>query len=469
MKKAISVLITLILLSVSGFFRTSCEILGDTGYTLSYVFSQLDINNVELRRLREEYAQSVLDIKDAKAGYGPSVDLLVTGTYMPDPMIGKITVDLEDILSAINIPGSQVGSTTNQYITLYQGMEKTQYQFQLTVTQPLFTWGKITSAVKLYTAASDVKYLQILDKQAQLESEIMTRLAALYYMRQIRSYLDEQQGLANKLITISEQAAKNGLLLEQKVMEARIQAMEIDIAKAGVEDEYAKMLSALETLTGLSFDELEEIHFVPFISDADAFLTQDIDELTEAAISEDRLTLQILEKLIEINSLTQNIAEASVYWKPDVALQLSVDYSGSRFPLIETDWYRKDDSNLNITLALKTTVWDGGKKINNIKRSESNSSLASIQYEETELLLRHTVLEQYNQMKLAKTKTDYQALKIEAKDSQIDQARKAFQTGYGSEADLITAQIEKCTAQIEMVQNMLSYMTAYYTLSYLTE
>ncbi len=441
----------------------------NSDYVLSYVFSQLDINNAELRRLREEYAQSILDLKDAKAGYGPSIDLLVTGTYMPDPMIGKITLDVEDILSAINIPGSQLVNPANQYVTLYPGMEKTQYQFQLTLTQPLFTWGKISSAVKLYTAASEVKQLQVFDKQAQLESEIRTRLAALYYMKQIRSYLDEEQDYAKKLVSISEQAAKNGLLLEQKVMEARIQAMEIDIAKAGIEDEYTKMLSALETLTGLSFDELEEIRFVPDKSAADALLLQDADELMEAAASEDRLTLQILQKLIEINSLTLNIAEASVYWKPDVALQLSVDYSGSRFPLIETDWYRKDDSNLNITLALKTTVWDGGKKINNIKRNESNTTLAAIQYEDTELLLRHTVLEQYNQMKLAKTKADYQQLKIETKNSQIEQATKAYQAGYGSEADLITAQIEKTSAQIEMIQNILSYMTAYYTLSYLTE
>jgi len=457
------------MLSVAGFFRTWCETLGDTDYGLSYVFSELDINNTELRRLREEYAQSVLDVKDAKAGYGPSVDLLVTGTYMPDPMIGKVTVDLEDILSAINIPGSQVGSTTNQYVTLYQGMENTQYQFQLTLTQPLFTWGKISSAVKLYTAASEVKQLQVLDKQAQLETEIRTRLAALYYMKQIRIYLDEEQEYAKKLVSISEQVAQNGLLLQQKVLDARIQAMEIDIAKAGIEDEYTKMLSSLEKLTGLSFDELEEIRYIPDKSAADAFLLHDVKVLQENAVAEDRLSLQILQKLIEINALTLNIAEASVYWKPDVALQLSVDYSGSRFPLIETDWYRKDDSNLNITLALKTTVWDGGKKLNDIKRNESNSTLANIQYEDTELLLKHTVLEQYNQMKLAKTKADYQLLKIETKNSQIEQATKAFQTGYGSEADLITAQIEKCTAQIEMLQNVLSYMTAYYTLSYMTE
>ncbi len=463
MKKLVSAIFLILSLS------SVCAQPTNSDTVLTYVFSQLDINNVELRRLREEYAQSILDLKDAKAGYGPSIDLLVTGTYMPDPMIGKITLDVEDILSAINIPGSQLVNPANQYITLYPGMEKTQYQFQLTLTQPLFTWGKISSAVKLYTAASEVKQLQVFDKQAQLESEIMTRLAALYYMKQIRSYLEEEQDYAAKLISISEQAAKNGLLLEQKVMEARIQAMEIDIAKAGVEDEYTKMLSALETLTGLSFEELEAIQFVPYKGDADYLLAQNVNELMDAAVSEDKLTLQILQKLIEINSLTLNIAEASVYWKPDIALQLSVDYSGSRFPLIETDWYRKDDSNLNITLALKTTVWDGGKKINNIKRNESNSSLATIQYEETELLLRHTVLEQYNQMKLAKTKTDYQALKIETKNSEIDQAKKAFQAGYGSETDLISAQIEKCSAQIEMVQNMLSYMTSYYTLAYLTE
>jgi len=469
LKKTFLALLIFSMLSVAGFFRTWCETLGDTDYGLSYVFSELDINNTELRRLREEYAQSVLDVKDAKAGYGPSVDLLVTGTYMPDPMIGKVTVDLEDILSAINIPGSQVGSTTNQYVTLYQGMENTQYQFQLTLTQPLFTWGKISSAVKLYTAASEVKQLQVLDKQAQLETEIRTRLAALYYMKQIRIYLDEEQEYAKKLVSISEQVAQNGLLLQQKVLDARIQAMEIDIAKAGIEDEYTKMLSSLEKLTGLSFDELEEIRYIPDKSAADAFLLHDVKVLQENAVAEDRLSLQILQKLIEINALTLNIAEASVYWKPDVALQLSVDYSGSRFPLIETDWYRKDDSNLNITLALKTTVWDGGKKLNDIKRNESNSTLANIQYEDTELLLKHTVLEQYNQMKLAKTKADYQLLKIETKNSQIEQATKAFQTGYGSEADLITAQIEKCTAQIEMLQNVLSYMTAYYTLSYMTE
>ncbi len=440
-----------------------------SGYSLSYVFSQLDMNNTELRRLREEYAQSILDVKDAKAGYGPSIDLLVTGTYMTDPMIGKIALNLQDIISAINLPGSDRINLTDQTITLYPGMENTQYQFQLTLTQPLFTWGKISSAVKLYTAASEVKQLQVLDKQAQLETEIRTRLAALYYMKQIRIYLDEEQEYAKKLVSISEQVAQNGLLLQQKVLDARIQAMEIDIAKAGIEDEYTKMLSSLEKLTGLSFDELEEIRYIPDKSAADAFLLHDVKVLQENAVAEDRLSLQILQKLIEINALTLNIAEASVYWKPDVALQLSVNYSGSRFPLIETDWYRKDDSSLNITLAVKTTVWDGGKKINDIKRNESNSTLASIQYEDTELLLKQTVLEQYNQMKLAKTKTDYQLLKIETKNSQIEQATKAFQTGYGSEADLITAQIEKCTAQIEMLQNVLSYMTAYYTLSYMTE
>ncbi|MCR4941087.1 MAG: TolC family protein [Treponemataceae bacterium] len=441
----------------------------DNDTLLSYVFSQLDMNNVELRRLREEYAQSVLDVKDAKAGYGPSIDLLVTGTYMPDPLIGRVTVDVGDILSAVNIPGSQAVNPANQYITLYSGMEQTQYQFQLTVTQPLFTWGKISSAVKIYYAASEVKHLQILDKQYQLESEIQTRLAALYYIRQIRSYLDEEQEYAEKLISISEQVAQNGLLLQQKVMEARIQAMEIDIARAGIDDEYTKMLSALETLTGLSVEELEAIRFLPDKTSADEMLTKDMKMLQEEAVSQDRLTLQILQKLIEISELTENVSKASVYWKPDMALQLSLDYSGSRFPLVETDWYRKDDSNLNITLALKTTVWDGGKKINDIKRSESKSMLSAIQYEEAELKLKHTVQEQYNQMLLSKTKADYQMLKVETKNSLIDQAEKAYRTGYGSEADLITAQIEKCTAQIEMIQNILSYMTAYYTLQYLTE
>lgn len=470
MKKLTSLLLTMILLfSVAA--ETLPSVQRSSGESIDYVLSQLDLNNTELKRLREEYAQSLLDVKDAMAGYGPTIDLLVTGTYMPDPMVGKITVDVEDILSSLSgSPYSALNGTNTQngYVTVYKGMENTLYQFQLTVTQPLFTWGKITSSVKLYKAASEVKELQVKNKQEQLEAEIRTRLSAIYCMKKIMALLSEEKEYVTKLVSISEKAEKNGLLLPQKVMEVKIQAQELDIAEAGMNDEYSKMLSALERLTGLDSDTIEDIRFVPDSTGAASMLSESVEYLQDEATDDYSSSLKILRKLIEINSLTVDIADASVYWKPDVALQFSADYSGSRFPLVETDWYRQDSSSLNFTLALKTTVWDGGKKLNNIKRSESNESLAEIQLDESIMTIRNTVLEQYNQMNLSKLKMDYQDLKLQTNQSQTEQAKKAFSTGYGSETDLLKAYIDECNTKIEYIQNQLNYFSAYYTLSYLT-
>jgi hypothetical protein len=73
--------------------------------------------------------------------------------------------------------------------------------------------------------------------------------------------------------------------------------------------------------------------------------------------------LAILLKLKEVAQLATKISSASVNWKPDFALQTTIGYGGSRFPLLETDWYRQDDYTLNFTVAVKSTIWDGGKKI----------------------------------------------------------------------------------------------------------
>nr|MCR4789493.1 TolC family protein [Treponemataceae bacterium] len=51
------------------------------------LMQQVDVQNNELKNLREEYAQALVDVKNAKAGIGPTLDLTVSATYMTNPMI----------------------------------------------------------------------------------------------------------------------------------------------------------------------------------------------------------------------------------------------------------------------------------------------------------------------------------------------------------------------------------------------
>ena len=436
-------------------------------FTKEELISEIKNKNNELQILNQEYQQSLIDVKNAKAGLGPTVDMTVSGTYFLNPPIDSIVLNVDDILNAIDWPDGINVNSNGQYLTLFDGMENTFYSFQLDITQPIYTWGKIKTAIKLYEKISEVKLLQINSKEKQLKAELDTRLVSLIYLSKIKSLLQTQDEYATRLVKFSEDAQKNGVLLQQDVLEAKISAQQINIAQQEVEEQFYNVLLGVQKLTDNQNLTLENIDFSPDENKFYEFANQNRNELLEKATSKTQDTFLILSNLEQISKYTTDIAQASVYWKPDFALKMSLGYAGSRFPFVETDWFRQNDYTANFTVALKTTVWDGGKKINEIKKSQSKEETATINYEDAVISIKQKLQEQFNVMDLALSKIEYQKLKLETLDSKIKQQEQLFNSGYGSEKDLLQAKIDRTTAEIELEQNKLSLAGAYYTAKFI--
>ena len=143
-------------------------------YTLDSLLTATTQNHPELLKLEEEYRRSILDVKDAWGSLGPTVDLQASGTYMVKPPLGAIYINSDDIINAIQWNGARPRNS-GQRIKIYDGMESTLYNFQLDVTQPIFTWGKITNAIKLYSQVSKIKLTQITQQKAQLVFDVAYR------------------------------------------------------------------------------------------------------------------------------------------------------------------------------------------------------------------------------------------------------------------------------------------------------
>ena len=436
-------------------------------YTIDELSNQLKINNSELKILNQEYQQSLIDVKNAKAGLGPTIDLTVSGTYFLNPPIDSIVLNVDDILNSITWPDSMDIKPSGQYLTLYDGMENTFYSFQLDVTQPIYTWGKLKNAIKLYEKVSEIKQLQISSKEKQLQTELNTRIVSLFYLSQIETLLNTQDEYANRLVKISEDAQKNGILLEQDVLEAKISAQQINITQQEIKEQFYNLLLSIQKMTGNQNLELANINFTPNENIFYEFANRNRDELFSKALNTTQDTFLILENLEQISQYTTKIAQASVYWKPDFALKLSLGYGGSRFPFLEKDWFRQNDYTTNFTLALKTTVWDGGKKINEIKKSKSREEIAGVNYDDAVLSIKQKLQEQFNVIDLALSKIEYQKLKLQTLDSKIKQQEQLFNSGYGSEQELLQAKIERNTAQIELEQNKLTLAGACSTAAFL--
>ena len=425
-------------------------------YNYDSLASSLRLNNTKLQAAYQDVVQAKLDTKDAKANYHPTIDLTVSGSYIINP-IGPITVNA----SALGLP-------YNQYITLYKGMENTLYQTSLSLQQPIFTWGKISNGVKALKEVESVRSLQLTDTENQLNAELKSRLSAIYYMDDIISLLNEQKSYADRLVELAHAAQEQGIMLAQEVKENEINALQVDVTLSEINAQYSSNLTALRTMTGLLDLTREDISYIPDEESFYSLAKEDRNALIKSATSQSQPTLQMLSHMQSAMEYSEKVSKASVYWKPDFALQVSASYGGSRLPLVETDWYRQDDYNGMVTVAFKTTVWDGGKALNNIKRSESNVANAVISRDEAINTIITTLSEQFANQDMAIAKISYLDLKEETLVSKVEQKILLQSYGNASEADVLNAQIELTTCRLERLQEKLKLAQASYLIEYLT-
>lgn len=425
-------------------------------YNYDSLASSLRLNNTKLQAAYQDVVQAKLDTKDAKANYHPTIDLTVSGSYIINP-IGPITVN-----------ASELGLPYNQYITLYKGMENTLYQTSLSLQQPIFTWGKISNGVKALKEGESVRSLQLTDTENQLNAELKSRLSAIYYMDDIIFLLNEQKSYADRLVELAHAAQEQGIMLAQEVKENEINALQVDVTLSEINAQYSSNLTALRTMTGLLDLTREDISYIPDEESFYSLAKEDRNALIKSATSQSQPTLQMLSHMQSAMEYSEKVSKASVYWKPDFALQVSASYGGSRLPLVETDWYRQDDYNGMVTVAFKTTVWDGGKALNNIKRSESNVANAVISRDEAINTIITTLSEQFANQDMAIAKISYLDLKEETLVSKVEQKILLQSYGNASEADVLNAKIELTTCRLERLQEKLKLAQASYLIEYLT-
>ena len=388
---------------------------------------------------------------------------------MLNPPLGAMYINTDDIINAIQWNGVKPRNS-GQRIKIYDGMENTLYNFELTLTQPVFTWGKITNAIKLYKQVSEIKLSQITQQTAQLETELKTRLISLYYLNKILEIIDEEETYTDRMVEVSENAEKVGMLLHQDVVDAKIQAKELEIAKQDLLEQINDQLLELKRTSGIELLSLDDINF-DFVADLEESFTslmeKDPSELESQALSGNQTSIKILTQLEGVSQTAEKIARGYENWKPDLALQMSSGYSGSRFPLFEPNWRRKDDYSLNISIGLKATIWDGGKKVRDVSRKVSESETAQINKANARSTISKTFNSQWNAAQVCKMKIEYQELKIESAAAKISQKEQIYESGYGSETDVLSAKIERCNAQIEKEKQALTRAAACLTIEYL--
>lgn len=451
-------------------------------------------NNPSLLKAQEETRKADLDVKDARANRGPQIDLTAGVVHLvKNPLekvyLSDISEDAANTYSGVlqtytnavteyyqtygTLPSStfdkvmqSLGSSSSDPL-LYE-MDPNILMTQISVTQPLFTWGKLSTAEKIYKDVRQVRQMQESDVTSKAIAELKSRLAAIYYLENLIKTLEEEDEIAARLVVLSEEAYKNGMMVALDVKAARIDALEVKVGINQAKAQRDSILEGLRTMTGKIDLQAEDIDFEPDEEEFRRIATSDRKVLVENALSPSRSTFRMLSLMESVAEKKNSIAKDSLYWKPDFALTASVNYGGLGLPVVNSDFFDHTKFYGSISLGMKTTLWDGGKKLNEVARSRSDMALAELDRSDAENTIRTTLSSMFSTVDTALSQIDYLSLKKEVDSDKLEQKKTLFKLGSGSETEILKSELEVKKHDIDIAKEYISLSQAVYTIEYLT-
>ncbi len=429
------------------------------------------INNPSLIKYKNDISISNLDLKDAKAKKQPTIDFLITSTYMSNPPVGKIVVNPDDYLSGESgtsgtlTPLSAIG--LDGPLTVYKGMENTQYNFKIVLTQPLYTWNKINKSIEIYESLYTLKNKQANIKYKQLINELEIRESTLYFIKEMKENLLLQIQISNKLLDIINQSFKNDFVLEIDLLEAKIKAKEIDLAIAELEKQEKTQLTKIRELVNDTIIKSDDIEYIFDEKRLEEINNEKSEQLIKLATAASNDNIQLLSILKNIKEKELSIAKNDIYWKPDFALQVEASYSGPRFPLIERGYYTQNQAGINVTLAIKSTIWDGGIKLNEIKREKLNNENINQDILISKNQITQTIMENLAIIEYIDQKIEYQEQNSLIIENKIKNLNLEITQGYGNKTDILYKEIEYLNSELQIINQKLERSISYFTILYL--
>jgi outer membrane protein TolC len=341
--------------------------------------------------------------------------------------------------------------------------EKNHYKFGLSLEQPVFTWGRIQHSIE----AADLGYQAGIIGQGLEERNLHTAvdsyLATLAVLNEIRTILSEQEHKAQRLIFLSEESYASGFILNTDLLEARLLAAEVHLASYESKEQSARALLSLRNLTGIAGLLFEDIEFPPYLLAADgqdayrrqSYSGEDRESLF-STLRQGNDSLRLLELQARARERLFAAARGQSLGKPELGIFAELEFSGPRFPFIQSGWNTENEVNLTVTLGIRALLFDGGAMRSGIQQKEEAAVQARLDAEKGRQDLEEYLENALNELDVSQRRQEYLLLKVESENARKEQAENAWETGYGEERIFLAHELAWYTNRIDLVKEKLS-------------
>ena len=410
-------------------------------------------SSVEIRIEKLNLLSAAAAAREARRASGPVVKLQTSGSAMTNPQEG-VTIHRGAFGYVPTFQSQPPVALPERDYVLLEDSQSTYFRITATLTQPLFTWGKLREAAAAAELGFDIAGGEYHLKEKSVELQTRRAYFAALLSENIEGILAQAVLISDAILNDKEKAFEEGVITRQTVLEAAVR-------KAALTSQHAQAREAGATarLTLSLLTEIEPEDIVLAGSFRDAPMNTGEAELVNAAFGTSGERAVLLNRIDQAGALL-DIEEASRPLLPDLSLNLSVDLTGQKIPVIGSNWTDSWDTNVIVTLGTQTTLFDSGASKSSIEQAKTSLRKARESLRGLELntkirvrTLVETVHSAWADLSHAAARLDL-ALEIERN------ALVSFENELITRSELQTLQLSLLAAQLEYEFALFAYESA---------
>jgi outer membrane protein len=420
---------------------------GAAGLTIDQAF-QLAQSGSEAIRIKDLAVRKArLAQREAEARAWPHMDLQASGSYLVNPPSGY-TVKAGS-LGAIVIPALGVNTPMPASDFSIGAQPYDYFSVAATLSQPLFTWGKIRAAIDAAALQVQSAGTDLVAQRRDMEREVRRAYFGALLAQESARILAALSGTAAEIVADRQAALDAGTGTRESVLEAQSRKAQVDSRLVEAEQSGASARESLGMLTGL--DPAGIVLATGFREAAPA-----LDEDALRARAEDAST-DVAGWRIRQGQAQKKLAleQGGALLRPDLALGLSLAATGAQNYLVLGGAPPSSSASASwtwdvvISLSVKMSVFDGGESASRIGEAEQDVQAAGQALTQSRKLARVALRRSVETARVAEADL---ADKRSAEDYAAERERNAqaaMGSGVASRTDLRAVQILLGSARLD--------------------
>ena len=391
---------------------------------------------------KTQFEQMGYDVETYKSNRMPRINLFVTDLYSTAHSTfkidgGHLPIYTLNEASGTYIPNVKVNGDGTYTLLQYADFPSQNFELKMKniflggiqITQPIYTGGKITSAINMAEIGQQMASVNI----RLTEDEIILKVDEAY-MQAVRAkelYIvaESYYSMLQELERTVESAVRHGLRLRNDLMKVQVKLNEAELGKQKADNAYLLCRMNLCHLTGIPLTEASNIEINTFTANQERVLPSNSVDVTR------RPEYTILSKKADLAREEVNLVKSD--YLPNVALFGGVTYvnggelAGKRL---------LDNGSFSVGVMVKVPLFNFGEGSNKIRSAQARAQLAALELSEKSEMMELEMALCKNELEECQTEVSIARKSFDQASENLRLSKSAYDHGVELLSDYFEAQ-----------------------------